>query len=79
MTPPPLPETQGGGKGGDRVVVGNDPRFLLALDFDNTLVRHSKELKMSIQPLFPRRMIPEDVLRVGREKGWDQMVLAAFK
>ncbi len=61
------------------VVVGRKPRFLVALDFDNTMIRHSAKRMINVQPLFAGGVVPEDLLTVKKERGWDQFVLASFK
>ena len=33
-------------------------RFLLALDFDNTLISHSTDTRICVEPLFPGGKLP---------------------
>ncbi len=54
-------------------------KFLLGLDYDNTIVDHSAATRISIQPLFPDWELPIEVLEVLDRHGYDAFVKACFK
>ncbi len=63
---------------------GQRRRFLLAIDFDNTLITHPANTALCVQPLFAGASggepgkIPDDVWQVKKTLGWDAFIRATF-
>lgn len=53
--------------------------FLLALDFDNTIVQHRSDRRVNVQPLFPGSEIPRHLEETRKSLGWDAFLKGCFK
>lgn len=53
--------------------------FLLAMDFDNTVVEHDRGRKIQVQSLFPEGKLPEELLQHLDEHGWDSFSRATYR
>ena len=54
------------------------PRFLLAMDFDNTLISHSAKVRICVEPLFPGGRLPK-ALAEEAKTSWDSFVRSTYR
>lgn len=55
-------------------------QFLLAFDFDNSLVNHSDCARViCTQSLFKNGVLPPELEQLRRQQGWDKFLIESFR